>query len=227
MCCYRGLKLQNAAILSHSSWSASRGSGVSSGPRIILERARQLRVDRRLSARRGSLSTLRRVCCVRCHCRSASCNHRKGLDSLAVETLEPFCQSYQVPITTKRPMMSVNPAIARAAAIMRNNLELIARSELLLKRTVSRMANKIPATANKVGQSGLRWLIVSHFAKRGIVTASPVLAHADSQPVIFRAIRYFWYRRSRGDSDWQTACSDRTLTATARSAFAGFCPLLL
>jgi hypothetical protein len=45
------------------------------------------------------------------------------------------------------------------------NLELVARSELFLERTVARMANKIPAAANNAGQSGLRWLTISRLAK--------------------------------------------------------------
>jgi len=78
----------------------------------------------------------------------------------------PRGQSYQLPKTIKRAIISVNPAIANSdAAIRKNNLELVARSGLFLERTVARMANKIPAAANNAGQSGLRWLTISRLAK--------------------------------------------------------------
>ena len=58
-------------------------------------------------------------------------------------------------------MISANPAIANsAAAIEKNNLELAERSGLFRKPTASRMTNKIPATANNIGQSGFRWLAI-------------------------------------------------------------------
>jgi hypothetical protein len=86
----------------------------------------------------------------------------------AFKTINSACsrESYQLPITIKRAMISVNPAIASSdAAIRKNNLELVARSGLFLERTVARMANEIPAAANNVGQIGLRWLAISRLAK--------------------------------------------------------------
>lgn len=63
---------------------------------------------------------------------------------------------------TNRATMSAKPEITnKHDASSKNNLVLADRPGVFLMPINSRMTSRIPATANSVGQSGLRWLTVS------------------------------------------------------------------
>ena len=90
---------------------------------------------------------------------------RQELDRAQPESVRAEMNDYRIPVTARRMIKSAKAAMANNdAASSRNSLEVAERFGVF-RLASSRMTSKIPATASKVGQSGLSWLAISSFRK--------------------------------------------------------------
>jgi len=90
---------------------------------------------------------------------------RQELDRAQPESVRAEMNDYRIPVTARRMIKSAKAAMANNdAASSRNSLE-VAEAFRAFRLASSRITTNIPATASKVGQSGLSWLTISSLRK--------------------------------------------------------------
>ena len=80
---------------------------------------------------------------------------------------------YRLPVTVRRMIKSAKAATANNDAASSRNILEVAESFGAFRLTISRITINIPATASKVGQSGLSWLTISSFQEMRSMIAPP------------------------------------------------------
>jgi len=80
-------------------------------------------------------------------------------------------KDYRLPVTVRRMIKSAKAATANNDAASSRNILEVAERFRAFRVVSSRITSNIPATASKVGQSGLSWLNISSFRKMCSVIA--------------------------------------------------------
>jgi hypothetical protein len=99
---------------------------------------------------------------------SVRSKQKRALCALISATGQVEMNDYRLPVTARRMIKSAKAATPNNDAASSRNILEVAESFGAFRLAISRITSNIPATASKVGQSGLSWLTISSFQENAL-----------------------------------------------------------